>query len=92
MEALPGPDHGALSPFVPLGVRIVGEIASLGAVLGALAQALPAIATIMAIAWYAVMLFESHTIQGLWARRLRRTEVKVEKLADKVEALQAEKE
>jgi hypothetical protein len=50
---------------------LMGEIASVLSILGYFAQILPAIATLMAICWYAILIVESHTIQRvLKARRL----------------------
>jgi hypothetical protein len=41
----------------------MADIASLLAIVGAFAQLLPAVATLMAIAWYAILIFESRTVQ-----------------------------
>ena len=46
---------------------IVGEVASLAAVLGALVGVLPSIATIFAILWYSILLYDR-----LLSRRFRR--------------------
>ena len=48
---------------------IVGEVASLLAIIAAFAQILPAIATLMAICWYAVLIYESRTGQFLFRRK-----------------------
>lgn len=47
---------------IPISLHYVaGEVASLAAIMGAFAQALPSIATLMAIIWYGVVLYESRT-------------------------------
>lgn len=54
------------------------DFASFLAIIGAFAQVLPAIATLMAIAWYAILIFESRTVQ-----RMRKARSMVESAAEK---------
>lgn len=63
----PGP-----SP-VPLPFHIVGEAVSLASIVGAVAQVLPSIATLLAIIWYGVLIFESRTM-----RRIREAERQID--------------
>lgn len=52
--------------------NIVGHLISLGAIFGWFADALPAIATLAALVWYAVQIYESDTFQRHVLRRRRK--------------------
>lgn len=59
------------------------DFASFLAIAGAFAQILPAIATLLAITWYAILIYESRTVQRM--RRAKEVvEVAAEKAQDKV--------
>jgi hypothetical protein len=45
---------------------LMGEVASALSIVGYFAQILPAIATLMAICWYAILIIESHTVQRIF--------------------------
>ncbi len=52
---------------------LVGEVASLLAIIGALVSWLPAVATALAIMWYVILIIESRTGAAMLARlRIRR--------------------
>jgi hypothetical protein len=48
----------------------VGDVVSIGLVVGTLANWLPAIAALLSIVWTGIRIFESRTVQG-WIARLR---------------------
>jgi len=57
-------------PWLP---QWAGNIFSLGAILGAFVGWLPAFAALIALAWYLIQIFESHTVQRwLHTRRERK--------------------
>ena len=66
----------------------VGHLVSAGAIIGTIAGYLPALAAIVAVSWYLVQLYESHTVQFyLRARRER----KIARLTLELARLQAQK-
>jgi|SRR6185369_6946167 len=66
----------------------VGHLVSAGAIVGAIVGYLPAVAALVAVIWYLVQLYESHTIQ----RYLRsRRERKIAKLTLELARLNAQK-
>lgn len=67
-------------------VGAIGHAVSLAAILGTIAGLLPAIATILAIGWYAIAIYESKTMKR-W-REQRRT-VKLAGLKAKQKTLEA---
>lgn len=46
------------------------EVASVGVILGHFVGYLPAVATVFAVVWYAISIWESHTVQN-WRERRR---------------------
>ncbi len=48
--------------------RALGDVTSVGILLGTLAQALPAIAALLTIVWTSIRIYESRTVQ-LWLRK-----------------------
>lgn len=57
---------------VPVPGVIVADILSIGAVVGTLTGYLPPIATILAIVWYALQVYEGKTVQK-WIKARRRS-------------------
>jgi hypothetical protein len=63
-------------------ISIGGDVISASAILGYLAGALPAIAAISAIVWYAIQVYESKTVQRhVRLRRLKKIKARREAAA-----------
>lgn len=50
------------------GARAVGDVLSLGVVIGTLGQLLPAMAALMSIIWLAIRIWESETVRLMTKR------------------------
>ncbi len=56
--------------------HIVGHSVSLGALFGYFVGALPALAALGAVIWYAIAIYETRTVQDFLARRKERKATK----------------
>ena len=62
--------EGAVGGSIPFSFHyLAGEVASFFAVVGGLTQSLPSIALLMAIVWYAIVIYESQTFRRLLGLR-----------------------
>lgn len=61
-------DHEHMNQF-DLG-HITGHVVSAGAIFGAFLGILPALAALGAVIWYAIAIYETHTVQS-WLKRWR---------------------
>jgi hypothetical protein len=66
----------------------VGHLVSAGAIVGAIVGYLPAVAALVAVVWYLVQLYESHTVQHYLRGRRER---KIAKLTLELARLQAQR-
>ncbi len=54
---------------------LVGELTSIAAIIGAFLSYLPAIATLLAIVWYLILIFESRTFARLARHKIKEAEL-----------------
>ena len=53
-------------------IKVVGDVASFGIVVGALMNWLPALAALLTVVWTALRIYETRTVQNLIHRRRRK--------------------
>ena len=69
--AFPEPT-GTIGGAIPFSLHyLVGEIASALAIVGVMMDYLPKLVTLMALVWYAILIFESQTFRKIASRRVK---------------------